>query len=141
METDLRELQLRGYEEIDELPGQLLYALEGNLDGEGLYRLSYGMIGPDTLEISLYIAPETFELYRLNIVHHRPEAEEDTLWQIDFWEVDQPESGRMTAYSETNDRHDVDLPADFYRCFGSHRDIGCIATSDLRSRDTISNRT
>ncbi len=90
LESDLRELQLRGFEELDELPGQLLYALEGKLEGEGLYRLSYGMIGPETLDISLYVTPDTFELYRLNIIHHRPEAEEDTLWQIDFWDFDQP---------------------------------------------------
>jgi lipoprotein LprG len=90
LETDLRDLQLRGNEELEELPGKLLYALEGNIDGEGLYRLSYGMMGPEALKISLYIAPETFELYRLNMVHHRPDAEEDTLWQIDFWEFDQP---------------------------------------------------
>jgi len=90
LESDLRELQLRGYEELDELPGQLFYALEGKLEGEGLYRLSYGMIGPETMDLSLYVAPDTFELYRLNIIHHRPEAEEDTLWQIDFWDFDRP---------------------------------------------------
>jgi len=87
--SDLRSLRFLGYEELEEYPGKLLYALEGSLDGERLYRLSYGMIGPGTLEISLYIAPETFELYRLNIVDHRPDAEEDTLWQLDFWNFDQ----------------------------------------------------
>lgn len=90
LESDLRELRLCGYEELEEFPGSLLYVLEGSLDGERLYRLSYGMIGPEKLEISLYIAPETFELNRLNIIHYQLEAEEDTLWQIDFWDFDQP---------------------------------------------------
>ncbi len=87
--SDLRNLRLLGNEELEEFPGQSLYALEGSLDGEGLYRLSYGMIGPQTLELSLYIAPETFELYRLTIVDHQPGAEEDTVWQLDFWNFDQ----------------------------------------------------
>jgi lipoprotein LprG len=88
LQSDLYDLTLRGSEELVELPGQLLYALEGTLDGDGLYRLSYGMIGPESLQITLYITPETFELYRLNIVQHRPEEENDTFWQIDFWEFE-----------------------------------------------------
>jgi hypothetical protein len=87
--SDLRNLRFLGHEELEEYPGKLLYALEGSLDGERMYRLSYGMIGPGKLEISLNIAPETFELYRLNIVDHRSDAEEDTLWQLDFWNFDQ----------------------------------------------------
>ncbi len=88
LSSDLRDLRLLGPKELEEYPGQLLYALEASLDGEKLYQLSYGMIGPQSLEISLYVAPVTFELYRLNIIDHRSEAE-DTLWQLDFWNFNQ----------------------------------------------------
>lgn len=89
LKTDLQELVLVGQDELEETPGVMLYALKGEVLGETLYRLSYGMIGPERMVIQLWIAPETFELYRLRLVDPQPEADEPTIWQMDFWNFDE----------------------------------------------------
>ena len=90
LESDLQDLELRGFEELDVLPGKLLYALTGRLAGERLHRLSYGMIGPEDLEIVLWIAPQSFELHRMTIVHQQLGQSEETFWTLDFWDFNQP---------------------------------------------------
>ena len=102
LDTDLHDLELLDYEELEELPGQLLYVLQGKLYGERLYQLSFGMIGPGDLEVRFWVAPETFELLRIEITDPRPDASEATLWRFDFWDFNQdweilpPEIGEET---------------------------------------------
>lgn len=83
---DLAGLTLAGVEELEELPGQPLYRIRGQMAGERIRQVSYGMIGPDPSDAELWIAPETFELHRLILLE--PGAEEDTKWRIDFWDFD-----------------------------------------------------
>ena len=84
---DLSGLVLLGTEELEETPGQRLYHLQGRFAGERLYAVSYGMIGPEAADAELWIAPGTFEVYRMILVE--PGEEEDTIWTIDFWDFDQ----------------------------------------------------
>ncbi|UCF60017.1 MAG: LppX_LprAFG lipoprotein [Anaerolineaceae bacterium] len=88
LEKDLSTLEYLGLEELDEVPGKPLYALTGEVDGERLHQLSYGMMGPEVMAITLWIAPETFELYRMQITEAPREEEEPTIWQVDFWDYD-----------------------------------------------------
>lgn len=90
LESDLRDLALRGVEELEELPGVPLYALTGQLDGEGIYQMSYAMIGPETLDVQLWVAPETFELYRVLLTEPTADPASPTVWQLDFWDFDVP---------------------------------------------------
>ncbi|HEY43494.1 MAG TPA: LppX_LprAFG lipoprotein [Anaerolineae bacterium] len=85
LEKDLNELQWVGMEEIEEVPGVSLYALTGKIDGERLNQLSLGMIGPETMTVKLWIAPDTFELYRLQITEAPTAGDESTVWTVDFW--------------------------------------------------------
>lgn len=87
--NDLSEMELIGVEELEEVPGQQLYALSGKLAGQRAYQMSFGLIGPDELQVTMWIAPSTFELYRLVIVEPGVDEEDDTIWQIDFWNFDQ----------------------------------------------------
>jgi hypothetical protein len=78
-----------GLEELEEVPGKPLYALSGEINGERLYQLSYGMMGPEMMTILLWIAPETFEMFRMLITEAPHGEEESTMWQVDFWDYDQ----------------------------------------------------
>ena len=89
LEKDLSSLDWVGLEELEEVPGKPLYALMGEIDGERLYQLSFGMMGPEKMTILLWIAPETFEMYRMLITEAPHGEDEATIWQIDFWDFDQ----------------------------------------------------
>jgi lipoprotein LprG len=89
LENDLSGLEWLGLEEIEEAPGVPLYVLTGDVDGERLNQLSFGMMGPGKMSIQLWIAPETFDLYRLLITEAPKDDDESTIWQVDFWDYDQ----------------------------------------------------
>jgi hypothetical protein len=86
LENDLSELALLGIEELEEIPGQKLYSLQARVKGEQLYQMSYGMIGPETMDISLWVSPENFDLYRIQIIDPVEGSSEPTNWLIDFWD-------------------------------------------------------
>ena len=88
LETDLSALELTGVEELSELPGKKLYSVKGELKGERLYEMSYGMIGPEQVSGHLWIAPDTFDLQRIVITTPPKSGKEKTVWQVDFWSFD-----------------------------------------------------
>ena len=87
IETDLMELELLGTDELEEMPGKKLYYIKGKMDGERIFPMSYGLIGPDVMDIQLWVDPQTFDLHRILITQER-EDDEPTLWQVDFWDFD-----------------------------------------------------
>ena len=89
MDSDLQAIELVGFDELEEIPGLAFYRLEGEVRGEKLYTLSFGMMGPDSMTVQLWIKPETFELYRMLITDPKPDADEPSIWQMDFWDFDQ----------------------------------------------------
>lgn len=84
LETDLLDLQLTGNEELEEMPGQQLYAISGKLAGDRVAAMSWGLIGPGTMDIRLWIDPATFDLERIQIEEPASDGGESTRWQIDF---------------------------------------------------------
>ncbi len=88
IEGDLTGLTRLEDEELEELPGRPLYVLSGKMRGEHINTMSYGLMGPQEMEIRLWIDPETFDMHRILITQSRPDNE-PTLWQIDFWDFDQ----------------------------------------------------
>ncbi len=84
MESDLTDLALNGVEELEDLPGKKLYAVAGRLSGERLFQMSYEMIGPETIDVRLWVDPQTFDLYR--VILTEPADAEPTVWQMDFWD-------------------------------------------------------
>lgn len=88
LEEDLSELEWVGMEELEEVPGVSLHALTGEIEGEKLNQLSFGMIGPEMMTVKLWIAPDTFELYRIQMNEAPTGGDEPTVWKIDFWDHD-----------------------------------------------------
>jgi len=86
LRADLRQLVLVGVVELENLPGVKLYEIEAMLDGERINRLSYGLIGPGTIDVRLWIEPDTFLLQRLSIEEPGTGEGEPTLWTVDLWD-------------------------------------------------------
>ncbi len=85
----LSDLSLLGMEEIPEVPGKKLYAIEANMQGEYASEMTYGMIDKDPLNVKVWIEPNTFDVYRIVLVDPMNAGEtEATTWQIDFWNFD-----------------------------------------------------
>lgn len=87
--SDLSELALEGSEVVEDGPDVKLYIVSGTLGGERINEMSYGTIGPETMSIRLWIAPETFELFRVLITDPSQGGEEPTIWQVDFRKFDE----------------------------------------------------
>lgn len=87
--SDLSDLAPEGTEMIEDGPDRPLYVVTGALGGDRIHEMSYGTIGPETMSIRLWIAPETFELYRVLITDPSQGGEEPTTWQVDFRQFDQ----------------------------------------------------
>jgi lipoprotein LprG len=87
--NELSDLELVGIEELEEVPGQQLYAIRGKLTGQPAYEMSFGLLGPNDMNVTMWISPGTFELYRLVLVEPGVDGEEDTVWLLDFWDFDQ----------------------------------------------------
>ncbi len=61
------------------------YKLEGKIAGEKLYEISQGLIGPETMTITIWIGREQFYLRRVQLVEPSQVPEEkETIWQIEF---------------------------------------------------------
>lgn len=93
--NDVSNLRFEGLQELPELPGQNLYTLSGMLGGDGLYSLSYGLIGPQPMAIRMWVDPQTFDVFRVQLdepatsAETGPQGETTTIWQVDFWDFDQ----------------------------------------------------
>ncbi len=77
-----------GHEKLDNGSKINLYVVEGDLAGDRMTQMSYGLIGPEQMRVKLWIAPETFELHRALITDPNQEGEESTVWQVDFKDFD-----------------------------------------------------
>jgi hypothetical protein len=86
--SDMVNHSLTGTEKLDNGSKANLYVVEGDLVGDKIFQMSYGLIGPEDLKVKLWIAPETFELHRVLLTDPNREAEEPTVWQVDFLEFE-----------------------------------------------------
>lgn len=66
-------------------PDQELYIIDGSLAGERLAEITLGLLGPDDLDVRLWIDPESFTIVRTTVTHPAG-ADEDSAstWQIDL---------------------------------------------------------
>ncbi len=78
-----------GEQELPEIPGKKLVVVQAQMNGEPAYNMTYGLIDKDTLQIKLWVDPDSFDLYRIRMVDPaNSKDQEDTIWQIDFWDFD-----------------------------------------------------
>jgi len=87
--SDLSEIQLSGMSKIDGGPDQELFLITGIMEGGRISELSQGLFRSEPHQIQLWIAPDTYELYRVVInAESTTEIEEATVWRVDFREFD-----------------------------------------------------
>ena len=84
--ADVTNLQLGEPQNLndEDTPDQLLYYLTGEVAGERLYEMSGTLIGPESVGVEMWVAPETFELIRVIVTEPVPGAEMPSIWQLDF---------------------------------------------------------
>lgn len=91
---NLSNLSLVGTEKIDDGPDAAMYLIQAELDSDRLGQMSQGILGPGRLGIRMWIAPDTFELYRVILTDpgldsSAEETESESIWQIDFSRFDE----------------------------------------------------
>jgi lipoprotein LprG len=84
LESDLSDLQRLENAELEELPGKSLYSLTGKLKGEHLFLISWGLIGPQSVNVHLWIDPDTFVVERITLEEPAANGADATLWTVDF---------------------------------------------------------
>ena len=103
LQEDVSALVNLGLEELQEMPGQSLAVLGGELNGARLHAMSFGIIADAPLQMKLWINPQTFELARCQMTEPLEEGEDEpTIWTMDFWDFDlsieiHPPSGYETT--------------------------------------------
>jgi hypothetical protein len=86
---DLTNAAITGREQLEGGPNQELYVITGQVTGERLAAISGGLIGPQAVDVTLYIAPDSYEISRILVSEPEPDAPEPSLWQLDFSQYDQ----------------------------------------------------
>jgi hypothetical protein len=87
--ADLGDMQLMEPEQLEDGPDGPLYVISGVLNGGRIYEMSYGLIGPQQLDVKLWVVPKTFELVRAVITEANGTGDEPSVWQVDFSEFGQ----------------------------------------------------
>lgn len=88
--ADLSNAALNGREKIEGGPDQELIVISGQVAGERLAVISGGLIGPQAVDVTLWIAPDTYEIVRILVNEPEPDSEEGaSVWQLDFSNYDQ----------------------------------------------------
>ncbi len=90
--ADLAQVALAEPENLAESegPDELLYSVTAVASGENIYQMSGFLIGPEQVDIQLWIRPETFELVRIVVREPEPAHEEqESIWQVDIFNYEE----------------------------------------------------
>lgn len=82
--ADLTNTTLDAPEKLEGGPNVALHKVTGDVVGDRLYDLSGGLIGPEPVQVTLWIEPERFLLHRILVIEPVPGSEEPSVWQVDF---------------------------------------------------------
>ncbi|MCB8966952.1 MAG: LppX_LprAFG lipoprotein [Chloroflexota bacterium] len=82
--ADMTDVTLLGTEKLEDGADALLYHLAGEATGERLYEMSGTLIGPDVVDVEMWVEPETFLLHRIIAVEPVTDSDEPSVWQVDF---------------------------------------------------------
>ena len=83
--ADLRDPVVIGQEKLAGGPDSELYIIEGTLPGARLGELTLGLLGPDDLDVRLWIDPEGYGLHRIIVTNPAGSSEENgSVWQLDL---------------------------------------------------------
>lgn len=87
--ADMTNATLRGPERLADGPNQDLYIISGQVAGERLAAISGGLIGPQAVDVTLWITPESYEIIRIVVTESAAGDAEPSVWQLDFSQYDQ----------------------------------------------------
>ncbi len=90
--ADLSQVALAEPENLAESegPDELLYRVTAVASGTNIYQMSGYLIGPEQVDIQLWIRPKTFELVRIVVREPEPNYEEqESIWQVDIANYDE----------------------------------------------------
>ena len=86
--ADLRDPVVVGREKLADGPDAELYIIEGTLDGARLGDMTLGLLGPDDLDVRLWIHPDDKAVYRVIVTNPAGSSEDNgSIWQLDFDEL------------------------------------------------------
>lgn len=89
LQADLSDLVLVGSEKLDKWPDKQLYHLNAKMKGERIAEITFGLIGPEVMNVNIWVAPNTFEVHRIQIIDPVEGNPEPTTWTVDFMKFDQ----------------------------------------------------
>lgn len=83
--SDLLNPVLSGTGKAPDGPDQELYIVDGTLSGARLAEITLGLLGPDDLDVRLWIDPESFAIMRTTVTNPAGSDEANgSIWQIDL---------------------------------------------------------
>ena len=83
--ADLRDPVVIGREKLADGPDSELYIIEGSLAGARLGDLTLGLLGPDDLDVLLWIDPDGHAVHRIIVTNPAGSSDENgSVWQLDF---------------------------------------------------------
>ncbi|MCP5096269.1 MAG: LppX_LprAFG lipoprotein [Chloroflexi bacterium] len=86
---DMMQAALGEVETLADGPNGRFYHIIGQVAAENLFEMSGGLIGPASVEVQVWVQPETFEIVRTLVTEPATEDAEATVWQVDFSEYGQ----------------------------------------------------
>jgi len=89
LQTDLSELTIAGNEKLDKWPDKQLYHLKGKMKGDRIAEITFGLIGPEVMDVDVWVASKTFEVHRIQILDPVEGNLQPTVWMVDFLNYDQ----------------------------------------------------
>jgi hypothetical protein len=76
-------------ERVSDGSNQAVYVITGQVAGERLAAISGGLIGPQPVDVNLWVVPESYEIIRILVTEPGEDGSEASVWQLDFSQYDQ----------------------------------------------------
>ncbi len=87
--ADLTNVVLESREKLEGGAGVSLYKITGEATSSRLYEMSGALIGPETVQVTMWVEPESFLLHRILVIEPVAGSEEPSIWQVDFSQFDE----------------------------------------------------
>lgn len=87
--ADLTNVVLEGQEKLEGGANVSLYKITGEATSSKLYEMSGTLIGPETVQVTMWVEPGSFLLHRILVIEPVAGSEEPSIWQVDFSQFDE----------------------------------------------------
>ncbi len=87
LEGGLDDAELVGVEPID---GAQAYYVKGRIDGSRLWRMSGGLIGSSTVDVDVWVDPQTFAVRKIVLVDPTTDPGNPSIWTMTFSKFGEP---------------------------------------------------